>query len=195
MKLRLSAALGAASIALLATGCGSGDGSKKATANATDKAFVANMIPHHRSAVQMAQIAGGRAQHPQVSELATNIIKSQNAEIAEMTGFARRLGVSTAGQMKHMSGSQAKNDAGGMNMSAAEMGMSMDPATLKTAKPFDRAFLTMMLPHHMGALRMSRIELKTGENPQLRDLARRIITGQTAEIREMTSWKASWYGR
>jgi len=96
--------------------------------------------------------------------------------------------------MHHMSGSHSSDSASGMDMSAAEMGMSMDPAALKTARPFDRAFLSMMLPHHRGALRMARIELKTGENPKLRDLAQRIISGQTKEIGDMTSWKRSWYG-
>jgi len=192
VKIKLVAALGVASAALIAAGCGSDD-STKAAGNATDKAFVSNMIPHHRSAVQMAEFADGRAQHPQLGTLAANIIRNQNAEIAELTGVGKQLGVSTDGT-HHMSGAHSSDSASGMDMSAAEMGMSMDPAALKTARPFDRAFLSMMLPHHEGAIHMARVELKAGENPKLRDLAQRIISGQTKEIGDMTSWKRSWYG-
>jgi len=52
-----------------------------------DKEFVRQMIPHHQMAVKMAQMASGRAARPEIRTLAQSIIKSQNAEIAQMQGW------------------------------------------------------------------------------------------------------------
>ncbi|QLE46246.1 DUF305 domain-containing protein (plasmid) [Nostoc sp. C052] len=52
-----------------------------------DKEFIRQMIPHHQMAVKMAQMASGRAVHLEIRTLAQSIIKSQNAEIAQMQGW------------------------------------------------------------------------------------------------------------
>jgi uncharacterized protein (DUF305 family) len=52
-----------------------------------DQEFVRQMIPHHQMAVRMAQMVSGRAAHPEIRTLAQSIIKSQNAEIAQMQGW------------------------------------------------------------------------------------------------------------
>ena len=52
-----------------------------------DKEFVRQMIPHHQMAVKMAQMASGRAARPEIRTLAQSIIKSQNAEIAQLQGW------------------------------------------------------------------------------------------------------------
>lgn len=57
------------------------------TASDFDKEFVRQMIPHHQMAVMMAQMASTRATHPEIRTLAQSIIKSQNAEIAQMKGW------------------------------------------------------------------------------------------------------------
>ncbi len=54
----------------------------------------------------------------------------------------------------------------------------------------DRDFVMMMLPHHQGAIDMARVELKWGEDAQLRALAREIIAAQTKEIALMRRWQA-----
>jgi uncharacterized protein (DUF305 family) len=58
-------------------------------------------------------------------------------------------------------------------------------ASLKTADPFDEAFLKMMLPHHEGAVVMAKAELDKGKDPALKKLATQIITAQEREIRGM----------
>ena len=65
------------------------------------------------------------------------------------------------------------------------MGMDGDVASLNTAKPFDRAFLRMMIPHHEGALVMAKAELAKGRDSEPKTLAQDIITGQRSELTAM----------
>ncbi len=74
--------------AALLTGCGSSDddtsSASKPAGNPTDRAFVADMIPHHQSAVEMAAVAKTEATSMFVKDLAADITRTQNAEISEM---------------------------------------------------------------------------------------------------------------
>ncbi len=54
----------------------------------------------------------------------------------------------------------------------------------------DRDFVTMMLPHHQGAVDMAKIELQYGKDPKLRAMAAGVIEAQEAEIAGMKSWQA-----
>jgi uncharacterized protein (DUF305 family) len=49
----------------------------------------------------------------------------------------------------------------------------------------DRDFLSMMIPHHQGAIDMARSVLKHGRDPLVRRLAEEIIASQTVEITAM----------
>jgi uncharacterized protein (DUF305 family) len=57
------------------------------TASDFDKEFVRQMVPHHQMAVMMAQMVINRSTRPEIRTLAQSIIRSQNAEIAQMQGW------------------------------------------------------------------------------------------------------------
>ena len=52
----------------------------------------------------------------------------------------------------------------------------------------DHDFLTMMIPHHQAAVAMAQTELQYGRDAKVKALAKRIITAQQTEIRQMQSW-------
>lgn len=52
----------------------------------------------------------------------------------------------------------------------------------------DAAFALGMLPHHVGAVDMAKIQLRYGRDPEMRDLAQRILDAQQGEIDEMQGW-------
>lgn len=52
----------------------------------------------------------------------------------------------------------------------------------------DRDFATMMKMHHEGAIRMSQNELQKGKDPQLREMAKKIIEAQKREIAQLDQW-------
>jgi uncharacterized protein (DUF305 family) len=57
----------------------------------------------------------------------------------------------------------------------------------RTGDP-DRDFVTLMIPHHQGAIDMAKTHLLYGTDPQLRRLAQEIITDQQSEIALMHLW-------
>ena len=54
-----------------------------------DKAFIDTMIPHHQSAIEMAQVALEKSDNPKIKELAENIISAQQREIEQMREWRR----------------------------------------------------------------------------------------------------------
>lgn len=188
--------LSALGVTLLLAACGGGGSDSSSQANVVDRAFVAEMIPHHTLAVDMAKVAAKQGQHPETRQLAANIISTQNAEIQQMRTIQSRIGSSDSEHgMDGMSGGgHMTADAQAMGLSMDEMGMSMNADDLKGARPFDREFIDMMIPHHAGAMRMARAELTRGDNAQLKSLARGIITAQSSEIKQMHQWRVNWFG-
>lgn len=78
---------------------------------------------------------------------------------------------------------QASSDfASGMHHGMAEMMRGMHIAM--SGDP-DRDFLTMMIPHHQGAIEMARLVLLHGRDPLTRQLAEEILAAQQGEIKSM----------
>ena len=179
--------------ALLVAGCGSGEEAddQGLSGKEADVAYAAAMIPHHDAAIQMARIAGERAEHPEISQLSTMIMASQEAEITSLEATYNRLTGQKSRSRDHAREGMSHDM---MGMSAEEMGMNMDPAVLREADPFDKAFIDMMIPHHQGAIRMARMQVADGDDESLKELSEQIITAQSAEIEEMNRWREAWYG-
>ena len=49
-----------------------------------DVTFAAGLIPHHQSAIEMAQVASEKSDNPEIKELAENIVSAQRREIEQM---------------------------------------------------------------------------------------------------------------
>ena len=185
--LRLTGVLAAIVLSALALGACGGDDEEPATSGASasgtsgneiDRAFAGDMIPHHESAIEMAEIAVENAESDFVKQLADDIIAAQQREIETLTRIDGKL---------ETEGVEA-GDLGAGHMEATDM------ATLRDADPFDRAFVDMMVPHHQSAIEMAQVELEKGENPELKALAQEIIDAQQREIDEMNEFREKEYG-
>ncbi|MFI1412134.1 DUF305 domain-containing protein [Streptomyces sp. NPDC020707] len=170
-------------------GAGSGSGSASASAssaaaasgkhNAADVTFAQGMIPHHRQAVEMAELAEGRARSAEVSELAAAIKKAQGPEIRTLSGWLTSWGEDVPAE-------------GGMDHSAHDMGSMMTDEEMTglenaSGKAFDTAFLKLMIKHHEGAVTMARTEQADGASVAAVRLAGRIVTAQSTEIDRMNT--------
>jgi uncharacterized protein (DUF305 family) len=52
-----------------------------------DKAFIDNMIPHHESAIEMAQVVLEESENPEIREIAESIVDAQEREIEQMRSW------------------------------------------------------------------------------------------------------------
>lgn len=59
---------------------------------------------------------------------------------------------------------------------------------MMTKDDADVAFVCGMIAHHMGAIEMSKTELKHGKNDEAKAMAQKIIDAQMKEIEEMSKW-------
>jgi uncharacterized protein (DUF305 family) len=63
------------------------DPQKLANKEPFDKAFIDAMIPHHQSAIEMAQVAREKSRNSRIKELAENIVSAQQTEIEQMKAW------------------------------------------------------------------------------------------------------------
>ena len=57
----------------------------------------------------------------------------------------------------------------------------------------DARFIVMMIPHHEGAIAMAELALRRARRPEIKALAQRIKTSQSAEIVQMRRWYKQWF--
>jgi len=82
--------------------------------------------------------------------------------------------------------STAKPFAQLMDDAMAVMNHGMAKAPMNGSAEHD--FVTMMVPHHQGAVDMAKALLLYSKDPEMRNLAQGIITEQQNEIRLMQAW-------
>lgn len=151
-----------------------------------DQHFIAQMIPHHEGAIEMAKVALERSKRPEIKSLANDIIEAQTREINDMTGWYQSWFGSALPQ-----GGIGMQGGGMMHMG----GMTGDMGDLTTvaAADFDREFIDQMIPHHEMAVMMASMLGATTQRPEMKTLADNIITSQSREIEMMRGWLTDWY--
>ncbi len=65
---------------------------KSKSGDSYDSAFIANMIDHHQSAVDMAKLSARNAKHSEIKQLSNNIIAAQEKEISQMQQWQQAWG-------------------------------------------------------------------------------------------------------
>ncbi|MEV0414927.1 DUF305 domain-containing protein [Streptomyces sp. NPDC050448] len=155
--------------------------------NQADVTFAQGMIPHHRQAIVMADMAEQHASSSDVKALAQKIKKAQTPEIETMTTWLKSWGEAVPQGMGGMGHGNASATPG-MDMGMG-MGMmsdhDMDQLKGATGNAFDTMFLTMMIKHHEGAVEMANTEKQQGAYGPAKEMAGNIVTSQTAEITQM----------
>ncbi len=188
MKTRTAAATAITLAALLTiTGCSMGTNTEwgsgpmpasphaTSVANMSDVMFTTMMIPHHEQAVEMADmILAKEGIDDRVTALAEQIKAAQGPEIQIMRDWLEAWNADTAAGM------------GGMNHGDGMMtGTDMENLDTATGTEASRLFLEQMIQHHEGAIEMAQVEVDSGQNRDVVDLAQLIVDAQAAEISTM----------
>lgn len=188
--------------AILVAAC-SGTESPGAAGDATtsiDRQFIDMMVPHHESAIAMAELVPAGSDRPELRRLADGIVATQGAEIAQLKAWRLEWFGSDAtpsmAEMPMLPGmtmGMEGHDMAGHDMGAMTMDMGADVRKLEGADDFDRAFLELMIVHHEMALDAARVVADATEREEIRDFAAAVIEAQAAEIAEMRGWLDAWY--
>lgn len=177
-----------ASVVLAACGSDNDDSNAAGASsdhNAADVSFAQDMIPHHGQAIDMAEMAAGRASSSEVKTLAARIQAAQDPEIETMGKWLRSWGEDVPStDMSHAEHSS-------MMMPGMMSNDEMNDLMAKSGPAFDRTFLSMMTRHHQGAIEMARTERAKGSYSPAKDLAENIVQDQQAEIDEMAKLLAT----
>jgi uncharacterized protein (DUF305 family) len=147
-----------------------------------DVRFMSNMIGHHAQAIEMSRLAPERAGGNAVRILAERIISAQEDEIASMQQWLRDRGEPVP---EVHAGHHAGHRALMPGMLTPEQ---MARLAAARGAEFDRLFLTYMIQHHQGAVRMV-TELfgsyGAGQDETVFKFASDVNVDQTTEIARM----------
>lgn len=132
-----------------------------------EKDFITGMIPHHQEAVDTAKevIARGGTT-PEIKSLAENIVVAQEREIADMKQWYQ----DWYGEVYVDKGTYEPMMRELANLSGVSL---------------DKAFLSDMIMHHMGAIMMARSVAPYIEHDEVKELTQAIVSTQSDEILEM----------
>lgn len=140
-----------------------------------DAAFIDSMIVHHQAAIDMSNQALQESQRDELKTLAQGIIAAQQAEIGQLYGWRKSwypdLATST-----------------GLGSDMGDMAISSDTTT-----PFDQRFIDAMIAHHEGAISMAKEAETKAERAELKSLARKIMSDQEAEVKQLQEWRSAWF--
>jgi uncharacterized protein (DUF305 family) len=151
-----------------------------------DLQFIDTMIVHHEGAITMSQMVLSKSQRPELTDFAQKIIDDQSTEIAQLKQWRDEW---YAGKPSAVNMDMPGMTNEGMKMMTGEHMKKMDE--MKPAH-LDSHFLDMMSSHHEGAIDMAKQALTKAEHPEIKDLAKRIISAQSAEIKQMDAWAKAW---
>ncbi len=166
---------------------GSVDVPSTGAARGVDSMFIEQMIPHHDDAIAMAELALTRAEHPEIKQLAEDVIRTQTAENAHMRDWYGQW----YGESVPTSGTGSYGMMGG-GMMGGNFG---DLKDLEAAEQFDKAFIEQMIPHHQMGIMMARMAGNATGRTEIQGLTDSIIRTQSDEIDRMQQWYQEWYGR
>jgi uncharacterized protein (DUF305 family) len=140
-----------------------------------DVEFMQGMIAHHSQAIVMSRMAESHGANPQVLKLSNKIDQSQVPEIRIMQGWLQRYKqfAPDTSSWQHMM------------MSGMLTAAQLEELDAARGVDFDRAYLRLMIQHHMGALKMVDDLFNTpmaGQEVDVNVFANDVVTAQTGEI-------------
>jgi uncharacterized protein (DUF305 family) len=166
-----------------------------------DVGFAQDMRVHHLQAVTMSGITRDHTADSLIHSLAFDIESTQLAQSSEMTGWLTawsqpELPPPDRAAMSWMTGASghshgAEGSAGGVaRMPGMATSEELNRLKSATGQELDILFLQLMLRHHQGALPMAQYAADHAQVGYVKDLAQKMLSGQTAEVQLMVKMLA-----
>lgn len=145
---------------------------------AADVHFMQGMIAHHAQAIAMSKLAYKNGANPKVTFLSHKIDQSQRVEIVLMQNWLHENGQTAPDSMAHLT----------MTMTGMLTPAQMKELENTKGPEFDKKYLTYMIMHHEGAIKMVKDLFATplsGQETNINVFANDVEQVQTAEIAAM----------
>ncbi|MDF2759662.1 MAG: hypothetical protein K0S99_2294 [Thermomicrobiales bacterium] len=155
-----------------------------------DQMYIDMMIPHHQSIIAMAQAALPRLQDERLREIASAVVETQGAEIAQLQEYREAwYGDPNSMPMDEammVAMEQMMPGMGDMEAMAAMMDSDALVAAFCAAENGDLTFIDLTIPHHEMAIAASEAALEQATHPEIKEVAQQVIEAQEREITELT---------
>jgi uncharacterized protein (DUF305 family) len=142
-----------------------------------DNDYAKMMVMHHMGAIKMAQKELSDGDNATMKAIAQRVITAQQAEITQFNAFL-------AGHPAHAPMVMEFMDRAMMVMEMMDKNNDLRVLTGDA----DQDFAQLMIDHHTSALEMSEDEIELGREATPKAMARKIITDQQMEIKELQDW-------
>ncbi|MBB6120350.1 DUF305 domain-containing protein [Nocardiopsis algeriensis] len=153
-----------------------------------DAGFLRDMSSHHAQAVDMALIVMEKTEDPDLHIVASDMARTQQAQIGIMQGWLRAWDLPARGPGKPMAWMEGSgHDHGGQGEVPDRMPGLATPeqmAELEEAEGTEAEilFLELMIAHHLGGIEMAEAEVDLGQEEMVVDLAQGMINAQATEV-------------
>jgi uncharacterized protein (DUF305 family) len=151
------------------------------TAAATDQTdvwFMQHMIPHLWQTSSIAFLTRDQITHPELARLADTITRRDQGDIDQLQGWLSLQGLAPHGHSHQRIETREQTD---LERLSRLRGIALDLALLEVMTARERAGITM-----------AATEARHGTRPDVRQLARRMLVQQRADIRQMDAWNKAW---
>ncbi|MGQ1836837.1 DUF305 domain-containing protein [Kocuria turfanensis] len=150
--------------------------------------FLAEIIPHHRAAIEMAQLELERGASPDIRTHAENIIANQQHQIDQFTRWLDEWYGLTPEEAMAQAPAEAQEE---MKVLEEETQMMIEElSAVEAGEDFDVAFVQKMIPHHNSGIIEFLEPQSRAVHPQLRVAATSGITTQQAQVADFRTWLA-----
>ena len=144
-----------------------------------EPAFLAQMIHHHHSGIQMAELATERGKSEDLKALAAKMRGDHKQEADQMTNWLKQW-------------HQTTPDSHPMPPASQQM-METDMSTLRNTQgaEFDQAFAELMARHHQSGIEMADLATERATHPEVKQLAQKMSSAQAQEKAQLEKMHAS----
>ncbi len=152
-------------------------GANAATTGASapvDAQFIDQMIAYHQNAIELANVALGRARQPDLRTRAATIIETRRTQINRMRAWR-------AAWYPNLEPTNS-------------LEQTMDPVRISsdTETSFDQRFLAALIPLDEQAVQLARDADGNVEHEELQTLIKQIIIIEGDNVAEMKRWQQEW---
>lgn len=145
--------------------------------NSISDNFIIQMIPHHEAAIGMSENLLKYTTCLPLQKIAEGIIEEQTKSIGDMLEIQCKC--------KRPENSEEERCNYQQRMDNIMNTMFLDMGNACTTNQLNMNFIREMIPHHLGAVRMSELTLKQDICPELVPILQAIITSQKRGIIQM----------